>query len=128
MHFETNRLVYKNSVHILLCTGLLKCWVVFIHVHCKKLNATKMSMMWKKGVSVVFVALRIFRLQKFIIAMNEKYAYSSFKAGRVKWKWFRFFYNLYCPKVLMALHLHCGTFDSSNSSLLENWSCVEFLL
>lgn len=91
---------YRNSVHILLCTGLLKCWVDFIHIHCKELNATKMSMMWKKGVSVVFVALRIFRLQKIIIAMNEKYAYSSFKARRMKWKWFRFFDNSYCPKVL----------------------------
>lgn len=91
---------YRNSVHILLCTGLLKCWVDFIHIHCKELNATKMSMMWKKGVSVVFVALRIFRLQKIIIAMNEKYAYSSFKSRRMKWKWFRFFDNSYCPKVL----------------------------
>lgn len=43
-----------------------------------------MSMMWKKGLSVVFVALRIFRLQKIMIAMNEKYAYSSFKARRMK--------------------------------------------
>lgn len=58
---------YRNSVHILLCTGLLKCWVDFIHIHCKELNATKMSMMWKKGVSVVFVALRIFGYKKLLL-------------------------------------------------------------